>query len=235
VHDNPNVSAILWAGFPGQESGNALVDVLFGRVNPQGRSSFTWAREEGDYGVGVMYEAEDKRQPVQVFGEGVFVDYRWFGKSGKGVVYPFGFGLGYARFGYSDLKVVLQKGVAGRWPAAEGVTAPAGRFGVVEAELGTHVAPEGFARISPYVYPWLNNSVSFVAGGAGNGSDFPTAARDGSAQPVLPASGALGGNPGLYEVLYTITASIKNIGKVKGTEIPQLVCLPLGSASTKPC
>lgn len=228
IHDNPNVSAVLWAGLPGQESGNALVDVLFGRVNPQGRSPFTWGREEADYGAGVMYEAEDRRRPVQVFGEGVFVDYRWFGKGGggKGLVYPFGFGLGYAPFAYSDLKVVLKKGVPGRWPAAEGVTAPARGFGIVEAELEMHVAPEGFARISPYVYPWLNNSAGFVAGGAGNGSDLPAAARDGSAQPVLPASGAPGGNPGLYEVLYTITASIKNTGKVRGTEIPQLVCLP---------
>lgn len=227
IAQNPNVSAILWAGFPGQESGTALVDVLYGAVNPQGRSPFTWGRTEADYGEGwLLREAEDPRKPVQGFGEGVWVDYRWFEKGGRGVVFPFGFGLGYARFGYANLTVVRSDEVVGPvLGAPEGVTGPAPVFGVVEEGLEAHVPPEGFGRISPYVYSWLNNSEGFVAGGAGNISDFPAAARDGSAQPFLPASGAPGGNPGLYEVLYTITARITNEGKVKGTEIPQLVRL----------
>jgi beta-glucosidase len=104
------------------------------------------------------------------------------------------------------------------------MTGAAPTYGVVERELASHVVPDGFARTSPYVYPWLNNSEAFVTS-VGNSSQFPGAARDGSAQPVLPASGAPGGSPGLYEVLYTITASIRNIGQVKGTEIPQLVGL----------
>ncbi|KAK4150111.1 beta-glucosidase [Chaetomidium leptoderma] len=229
IANNPNVSAILWAGFPGQESGNGLVDVLYGRVNPQGRSPFVWAAQEGDWPARVMdeEEAEDPRRPVQGFGEGVWVDYRWFQKGGGrgGVVYPFGFGLGYTRFRYANLTVVRQEGAAaGAYELVEGVTGPAPRYGVVEEGLEMHVAPEGFERISPYVYPWLNNSESLVVGGggAGNSSEFPAAARDGSAQPVLPASGAPGGHPGLYEVLYTVTALITNIGKVKGTDIPQL-------------
>ncbi len=221
---NPNVSAILWAGFPGQESGNGLVDVLFGRVGARGRSPFTWAGGASEYPAGVMEVFGEGRQ---VFGEGVFVDYRWFGKHGRGVVYPFGFGLGYTRFGYADLRVVVvPKGEVVAGVVEEGGTSPAGSYGVVEAGLGAHVAPEGFRRISPYVYPWLNNSEGFVVGGGGDlAAGFPPAARDGSGQPVLPASGAPGGNPGLYEVLYTVTASIKNIGDVKGTEIPQLVRL----------
>ncbi|KAK4032900.1 beta-glucosidase [Parachaetomium inaequale] len=222
IDKNPNVSAILWAGFPGQESGRGLVDVLYGRVNPQGRSPFTWAGAEGDYGVGLVTEVEDPKRPVQTFGEGVWLDYRWFQGKGRGVVYPFGFGLGYARFRYADLTVVRHEDVKGGYEPAEGMTGPAPVYGVVEGELARHVPPEGFARISPYVYPWLNSSEGFVAGAAGNVSEFPAAARDGSAQPVLPVSGAPGGNPGLYEVLYTLTALIKNEGKVKGTEIPQL-------------
>lgn len=230
VQNNPNVSAILWAGLPGQESGNALVDVLYGRVPPQGRSPFTWARSVEDYGAELMFEAADPKKPVQEFGEGVFVDYRWFQKAGGRVVYPFGFGLGYTEFRYANLTVVLNEGVSGTWGAAEGMTGAAPTFGVVEGDLGKHVAPEGFERISPYVYPWLNNSESFV-GNSGNLSEFPAAARDGSAQPVLPASGAPGGNPGLYEVLYTLTALIKNVGYVKGTDIPQLVSPPIQPCS----
>jgi beta-glucosidase len=172
----------------------------------------------------LLREAEDPKRPVQVFGEGVWVDYRWFEKQARGVVFPFGFGLSYTRFRYANLTVARNDEVVGPvLESPEGVTGPAPTFGVVEEGLEAHVAPEGFGRISPYVYSWLNNSEGFVAGGAGNISDFPAAARDGSSQPLLPASGAPGGNPGLYEVLYTITARITNEGKVKGTEIPQLV------------
>ncbi|AEO68026.1 glycoside hydrolase family 3 protein [Thermothielavioides terrestris NRRL 8126] len=227
VAAHENVSAILWAGFPGQESGRALVDVLFGCVSPQGRSPFTWGASEADYGAQVMYSAPDPKNPVQVFGEGVLVDYRWFQRHARGMVFPFGFGLTYTRFRYSDLKIVRKGGVQGPYPVAkEGVTGPAPMYGGVvevgDAALEGYMPPDGFKRISPYVYPWLNSSQGFVAGGQGNISEFPAAARNGSAQPLLPASGAPGGNPGLYEVLYTVTASITNEGDVAGTEIPQL-------------
>ncbi|KAK4249994.1 beta-glucosidase [Corynascus novoguineensis] len=224
INANPNVTAILWAGFPGQESGNALTDVLYGRVNPQGRSPFTWAGEsEADYGAGLLDDAENPAQPTQAFSEGVLIDYRWFQESGAKArtLFPFGFGLSYTSFRYSNL-TVARANVSGDYEPAEGVTAPAPTYGVVEEELEKHVAPQGFKRIWPYVYSWLNSSEGFVAGRPGNISDFPPEARNGSAQPVLPASGASGGNPGLYEVLYTLTALITNEGKVKGTEIPQL-------------
>lgn len=55
-YDNDNITAILWAGVPGQESGNAISDVLYGRVNPAGRTPFTWARTREDYGADVLYE-----------------------------------------------------------------------------------------------------------------------------------------------------------------------------------
>jgi beta-glucosidase len=44
-YDNPNITAIIWAGLPGQESGNSLVDILWGKVNPAGRSPFTSAKQ----------------------------------------------------------------------------------------------------------------------------------------------------------------------------------------------
>ncbi|KAL2151324.1 hypothetical protein VTH82DRAFT_6422 [Thermothelomyces myriococcoides] len=225
---NPNVSAVLWAGFPGQESGNSLVDVLYGRVNPQGRSPFTWAaNNETDYGAELLVDVDDPRRPVQVFDEGIWVDYRWFQKNIKGVLFPFGFGLSYTSFRFSNLTVQLLDGGddEGEGDEAEedgDLTPPAPTYGVVDEDLEKHVTPEGFRRIWPYVYSWLNSSEGFVAGAPGNISEFPAAARNGSAQPVLPASGAPGGNPKLYEVLYTLTAYIENEGDVKGTAIPQL-------------
>lgn len=47
--DHPNISAIVWAGLPGQESGNSLADVLFGDVNPSGRLPYTIAKSVSDY------------------------------------------------------------------------------------------------------------------------------------------------------------------------------------------
>jgi beta-glucosidase len=57
-YDNPNITAILWAGLPGQESGHSLVDVLYGSVNPGGKTPFTWGAERSDYGKLITYSAE---------------------------------------------------------------------------------------------------------------------------------------------------------------------------------
>ena len=52
--NNPNITAILWAGLPGQESGNALVDVLYGQYNPGGKLPFTIGKQFADYGTKVL-------------------------------------------------------------------------------------------------------------------------------------------------------------------------------------
>jgi beta-glucosidase len=82
-----NVIAIVWAGLPGQESGNALVDILFGDVSPSGRLPFTIAKKETDYGTAIATGGIDN------FSEGIFIDYRNFDKAGIEPRYSFGFGL----------------------------------------------------------------------------------------------------------------------------------------------
>ena len=52
--DHPNVTAVLWAGLGGTETGNALVDVLYGAVNPSGRLPYTIAKSPGDYPAQVI-------------------------------------------------------------------------------------------------------------------------------------------------------------------------------------
>ena len=84
--EHPNVVAVLWAGVPGQESGNGLVDVLYGAVSPSGKLPFTIAKQSGDYGTGIQGGDDE-------FAEGLYVDYRHFDRSGIVPRFEFGFGL----------------------------------------------------------------------------------------------------------------------------------------------
>jgi beta-glucosidase len=218
---NPNISAILWAGLPGQESGNALVDVLWGDINPQGRSPFTWGKKEGDWGpMQVTYTVPNPESPVQTFEEGVWIDYRYFDPHGMEPSWEFGFGMGYTSFLYDSLSVEAYNTT---YLPASGMTPPAPTYGTIDGRVEANTAPPGFEKIPKYIYPWIDPS-SFVAHNRSSQGMFgPKEAYDGSPQRIVPAGGASGGNKGLYEVVYTISCTVRNTGKVFGTEIPQLV------------
>lgn len=83
----PNVKAVVWPGLPGQESGNALVDVLYGSTSPSGKLPYTIAKQFSDYGTDWTTALEDD------FTEGLFIDYRHFDKNGITPRYAFGYGL----------------------------------------------------------------------------------------------------------------------------------------------
>ncbi|KAF7877017.1 uncharacterized protein EAF02_008237 [Botrytis sinoallii] len=92
----PNVIAIVWAGLPGQESGNALVDILYGSVSPSGKLPYTIAKTQADYGTAIA-SGDDS------YAEGLFIDYRHFDQSSIVPRYEFGFGLSYTSFSYANL------------------------------------------------------------------------------------------------------------------------------------
>jgi hypothetical protein len=68
---------VLWAGLPGQESGNSLVDVLYGDFNPSAKLPYTIARASNDYPAQVVY-SDASVQPQIPYTEGLLIDYRWF-------------------------------------------------------------------------------------------------------------------------------------------------------------
>ncbi|KAJ3109323.1 hypothetical protein HDU97_007817 [Phlyctochytrium planicorne] len=98
---HPNVTGVLYALFPGQESGNAIADVLFGKVNPSGRLPFSIMKKRADYAASVEYNSS-----TVTYTEGLFGDYRGEGKRNVTALYTFGHGLSYTAFEYSNLKVV---------------------------------------------------------------------------------------------------------------------------------
>ncbi|KAL2270497.1 hypothetical protein VTJ83DRAFT_2681 [Remersonia thermophila] len=228
-YDNPNVTAILWAGLPGQESGNSIVDVLYGRTSP-GRSPFTWGRTREDYGADVMYKPNNGNgAPQQDFTEGVFIDYRAFDKADKAPIYEFGHGLSYTTFKYANLQI--QKHNAPAYEPTTGKTSPAPTFGSFSTNLDDYLFPSSdkVRPITQYIYPYLNSTNPAEASGDAHyglaAEEFlPPGATDNSPQPRLRSSGlhSPGGNARLWDVLYTVTADITNTGSVVGDEIPQL-------------
>jgi len=106
------VKGIVFAGMPGQESGHGIADVLFGDVNPSGHLPYTWAPRE-DYPADVKYEPEypdgGEKMTVYDYDEGLFVGYRWFDKKGIEPTFPFGFGLSYTTFEFSDLEAEMKE------------------------------------------------------------------------------------------------------------------------------
>lgn len=159
--DHPNVTAIVAAHFPGQESGNSIVDILYGKVNPSGKLPYTIAYNGSDYNAppttAVNTTGIDDWQSW--FDEKLEIDYRYFDAHDIAVRYEFGYGLSYTTFNAS--------GVSGA-ASVDSITSE-------PADL-----------------------------------------------PITP-----GGNPALWETVYTVNTTVSNSGKVAGHAVPQLyVSLP---------
>ncbi len=99
-----DIPALLWAWYPGQEGGFALSEILFGDVNPSGKLPITFGENYEDYPSAPYYPINDNGSTP--YTEGIFVGYRGFEKNDTPPLFPFGFGLSYTAFEYTDLSVV---------------------------------------------------------------------------------------------------------------------------------
>jgi len=102
------VKAVVQMWWPGDEGGWATANILLGKANPAGRLPFTWGKRLEDYAATDPAHPERSAKGVNgatTFSEGVNVGYRWFDQQKIEPLYPFGFGLSYTKFAYSDLKV----------------------------------------------------------------------------------------------------------------------------------
>ena len=122
--------AILVSWFNGSEGGNALADVLSGAIVPSGKLPFTYPiqlednqayslkvypqvteEEKEDIFVNLVNQKDgrQRKSPIANYSEGIFVGYRWFESKQIPVAYPFGHGLSYTTFDYSDLQLETTK------------------------------------------------------------------------------------------------------------------------------
>ncbi len=124
---NQRAGAVLYLSLPGQEAGNALADIITGKVNPSGKLAATWAENYPDYGSSANFGTARKNGNVTAksnFGlpavpaeqtcvkyeDDIFVGYRWFDAFNVTPAYPFGFGLSYTDFEISESRVTYSMG-----------------------------------------------------------------------------------------------------------------------------
>jgi len=224
-YQHPNITGIIWAGLPGQESGNSIADILYGKMNPGGKLPFTFGRNRSDYGTDLLYKPNaGSSAPQDQFKEGPFIDYRTFDRFNKTPIYEFGYGLSYTNFTYTNLRI-QNHGIPAYKPTT-GMTNPAPTFGT-PGNASNAVFPPGFHQVPLYIYPYINSTNLRASSGdpmygIGLNASIPQGAQDGSAQPRVAAGGGPGGNPQLWDVLFTVNCTVTNTGMVAGDDVPQL-------------
>jgi beta-glucosidase len=96
------LDSLLLMSDPGMEAGNALADVLTGKVTPSGKLTDTWAQEYSDYPSAGTFASEDDDSLTEVYEDGIYVGYRYFDSFDVTPEYEFGYGQSYTDF---DIKV----------------------------------------------------------------------------------------------------------------------------------
>ncbi|KAK3326451.1 glycosyl hydrolase family 3 N terminal domain-containing protein, partial [Apodospora peruviana] len=101
------VAGVVQAWYGGNETGNVIADVLFGDANPSGKLSLSFPRGVEDNPAYLNYRAEGGRT---LYGEDIYIGYRYYEKVNREVLFPFGFGLSYTSFEFSELSVEEKEG-----------------------------------------------------------------------------------------------------------------------------
>lgn len=106
-----SVDAILLPWLPGQEGGNAIADILTGKVNPSAKLSSSIPMKYEDVPTSEFFpnSSDFKEWPKAVHKDGIYVGYRYYDTFDVEPAYPFGHGLSYTRFGYSNLSIISGK------------------------------------------------------------------------------------------------------------------------------
>ena len=102
----PKTKALLHAWYPGQEGNKAVAEVLLGKTNPSGKLPISFEKQLEDNPTFNSYYDTNKHVK---FTEGIFIGYRHYDKNNVEPLFPFGFGLSYTTFEYSNLTLSKSK------------------------------------------------------------------------------------------------------------------------------
>ncbi|CAG8210200.1 unnamed protein product [Penicillium olsonii] len=214
-----SVKAVLIAHLPGQEAGNSLTDILFGDYSPSGHMPYTIPRSEDDYPESVGLVSQPFGQIQDTFSEGLYIDYRHFLKANITPRYPFGHGLSYTTFNFSHPSLSTLTPLDTAYPRARTVK-PSTPVYDTAIPPASEVAWSSFTlnRIWRYLYPYLDNPESITSTKkypypAGYTTDLHESPR---------AGGGEGGNPALFETVFSVKLQVRNTGMRAGKAVPQL-------------
>jgi beta-glucosidase len=219
--ENENVVAVLFAAPLGQFVGQAIADVLFGDFNPSGKLPFTIAKKPQHY-VPIIEDLGDSIDPQDNFDRDIYLDYRFFDKHNIKPRFEFGFGLSYTTFKICDLQISEIKSPSEYLPYPEEYLQV---FQNIEDDVcdpeDALFPHDEYDPIPGFIYPYLySEEVRTLADDCS--FEYPHGySPDHSDNPPL-AGGGLGGNPALFEVLYEVSAEVKNDGKYEGGYVTQL-------------
>lgn len=104
-----NIDGVVFISQAGMETGNAVADVLVGDVVPCGRLADSWPYRYGDYPFADEFVAVNGQIHKSYYKESIYVGYRYFDTFGVSVRYPFGYGLSYTKFTFSEYGVSVAK------------------------------------------------------------------------------------------------------------------------------
>jgi beta-glucosidase len=227
----PAVAGVLDAWYPGQTSGTSLASVLFGQTDPGGHLPVTFPASLSQVPASTTAQFPGNGSTVQ-YSEGVDVGYRWYDAKDIAPLFPFGFGLSYTQFAFSQLSVSRRVTDGTQDVAVSAVVTNTGhRAGSEVAQLylgdppGTGEPPRqlaGFRRVS--LAPGASARVSFVLtpqeeswwdDGAGGwtqtAGQYQVYVGDSSALADLPLRGSftMAATPGARQVTVSAPASMR--------------------------
>lgn len=229
----PTVKAVLIAHLPSQEAGDSLTDILFGDYSPSGHLPYSIPVSENEYALSNCVSVQTKLtkcsypssvslvgfafgQVQDTFSEGLYIDYRYLNKNKIVPRFPFGWGLSYTNFSRTatiSAVTALTSNPPAR--AAKGSTPTYSTAIPLAAEVSW---PAGFTQYWRYLYPYLDNPSSITSTTA---FTYPTGYQT-TPQPDPPAGGTQGGNPALWDVMFSFAVDVTNTGSVAGKSVAML-------------
>ncbi|GME37074.1 Glycoside hydrolase family 3 [Neofusicoccum parvum] len=232
--DLPSVKAVLFQHLPGQEAGESLTNVLYGDESPSGHMPYSIPYQESDFPDSVRIVGFELGQPQDTFSEGLYIDYRYLNKQNITPRYAFGHGLSYTTFSF-DASISSGAALTATPPTrpAKGSTPT---YSTDIPQPSEAYEPDGFNKIWRYIYSWLSKSDADSAYAERNTTTYPYPEGYSTEQRAgVPAGGAQGGNPALWDTVFNVTVTVTNTGSAPGKAVAQAyVQFPAGIAYDTP-